>query len=1162
MTWLDDLEYGSDASDASWDDSVVESSVWRGATSPLDSGDWLRELEESLRDDISKDGCYGGVGTNEEGAFGTNEKEGDERLYMGLKKEWYCQRCGTVVKKTTPSAKEFPQDCATCKRNAYLCDKNVGVVVEQNANKKRGGSNSYSMARIFHTESMGTPFRIDTNAGSMEVTIPQVPGAPTFPHGTVVYKLAPSSIKALTTQLGRGLVGTVAENVDRSRPEVVVVQPAGGGEVKTIVNPQFGVLYTDDTVTPVSQNLPTVVDPSGGDPPPPSGRTKRSRDVPVEVDTVEDLFADALAADDVAPPEPPPPPSGGKKRPRDEVDTVEDLFADALAADDDVAPPASRQRQSIDVHVYFDYDMEAPPVLIQDVETVNMLILKLQMDYSRFGDDDNDVIQDTESYEYLTQNIMNDAIASGASLLKVLVYSKDAVDLGRDENPSTTLRNVEGMMLGGNPLMMTNGLFANDEEEDDGERDRLVDDDEEDDGERDRLVDDDEEDDGERDRLVDDEEEDEEDEEDEEEDEDEWGGRTALDADRDDRMNTAFMVQGHGNMTLAQYLEENPELVPWADFISPHRLSMLDNVTNPFLVLSPMFFEGAVSEAQRFLNMHNNAQHLSGLGLGVTSFDKRFLNGIQWDVNMISNAKKAKEERTRKEAEKRAIKERKAAEQEADRQRRKREKEEAGMMRASAKKAEMERRIAAAEDNRRLKAELKEEEIRRKQENKEMRKQDRTAMRDLDKLMKPGLKGLETDEERAVKRRDAAGRYGKLPWAQPEPPGGVAHHPETGHPIVFTDVPEIVRNALFWLMAYRLYLHMNDPLSNEMIFRNINRYYGRAVGAGGQRDLSKRQWRSWQLQRKIPGTSGFLGQYIESILAALVNAASIVDPRIDSSDSALSWIVWILNPTNAERWLRDPVVVQGLQEQEYHPVGRASSSRTQDKYDAEFRDRNPNWFPPLPTTLEIPDLPIVPPAPPPPLPADPTLPMPPPRPPPAPPSDVGSSAAGSSAAGSSAAGSSTDPLPLPEPAAPPNMDNVTQLVELHHAAHPDDMSWGLQDALNLLNETGGMERAADIIVPETGAGDAAERIRLNVQMTGATPTTARFLRDSGVTTAQIVATGLFDVSNLVDEFSVDSLVAAGILPLDLLHAGGSVTDLRRHLSREILRDQGFSDGDM
>jgi hypothetical protein len=124
------------------------------------------------------------------------------------------------------------------------------------------------------------------------------------------------------------------------------------------------------------------------------------------------------------------------------------------------------------------------------------------------------------------------------------------------------------------------------------------------------------------------------------------------------------------------------------------------------------------------------------------------------------------------------------------------------------------------------------------------------------------------------------------------------------------------------------------------------------------------------------------------------------------------------------------------------------------------------------------------------------------------------------------------------------------------------MNWGLQDALELLDGVDGdMERAANIIVPETGDEDD-DQVRLNVQLMGATPQTARFLRDSGVTTARIVATKLFDVSNLIDVFSIDSLVASGIPPLDLLHAGGSVADLRSHLSREVLRQQGFTEEDM
>lgn len=229
-----------------------------------------------------------GNGTNCETVIGTNEEESDERVYMGLKAEWYCQRCGTVVTKATPTSTDFPQGCSTCRNNTYLCDKNVGVLVGMWPSGPRESHTSYCNARIFHTESKGTPFTIDTAAGTMEVTIPQVPGAPTFPHGTVVYKLFARCVKTLATQLGRGkLSGTVAGNVDRDRPEVVVVTPSQPGlhyftcavtmgrgrlpilpydirsmigkrvyeQTMTIENPQFGVLYTDEIIdTFVSQN--------------------------------------------------------------------------------------------------------------------------------------------------------------------------------------------------------------------------------------------------------------------------------------------------------------------------------------------------------------------------------------------------------------------------------------------------------------------------------------------------------------------------------------------------------------------------------------------------------------------------------------------------------------------------------------------------------------------------------------------------------------------------------------------------------------------------------------------------------------------------------------------------------------------------------------------
>ena len=48
-------------------------------------------------------------------------------------------------------------------------------------------------------------------------------------HRMLTYKLNTRTSIPAQTNAGRGLKGTVAENVDRDRPEEVVVQPAGGG---------------------------------------------------------------------------------------------------------------------------------------------------------------------------------------------------------------------------------------------------------------------------------------------------------------------------------------------------------------------------------------------------------------------------------------------------------------------------------------------------------------------------------------------------------------------------------------------------------------------------------------------------------------------------------------------------------------------------------------------------------------------------------------------------------------------------------------------------------------------------------------------------------------------------------------------------------------------
>ena len=159
-------------------------------------------------------------------------------------------------------------------------------------------------------------------------------------------------------------------------------------------------------------------------------------------------------------------------------------------------------------------------------------------------------------------------------------------------------------------------------------------------------------------------------------------------------------------------------------------------------------------------------------------------------------------------------------------------------------------------------------------------------------------------------------------------PTGVASDPTTGRPLLYDDIPVTVRETLRWLVFCKLFTGEYDPLTKEMLFVNVSRYYGRPVlrpksstrgyatreERRAARDLTKRQWKSWQLQRVVPGTrANYQGRYAESVLAALVNAASIVDPRIATSESALAWTHWIR--THVDTWLSDPLVVDGLARQ-------------------------------------------------------------------------------------------------------------------------------------------------------------------------------------------------------------------------------------------------------
>ena len=89
-----------------------------------------------------------------------------------------------------------------------------------------------------------------------------------------------------------------------------------------------------------------------------------------------------------------------------------------------------------------------------------------------------------------------------------------------------------------------------------------------------------------------------------------------------------------------------------------------------------------------------------------------------------------------------------------------------------------------------------------------------------------------------------------------------------------------------------------------------------------------------------------------------------------------------------------------------------------------------------------------------------------------------------------------------------------------------------------------------------------EKMHAYVSMSGATPDTARFLYEEGYSASDIVSVNLFDITNLMGVIPVDSLVAAGVDPMDLLSAGASASDLVTHIPINILRDWGYSNSEL
>lgn len=154
--------------------------------------------------------------------------------------------------------------------------------------------------------------------------------------------------------------------------------------------------------------------------------------------------------------------------------------------------------------------------------------------------------------------------------------------------------------------------------------------------------------------------------------------------------------------------------------------------------------------------------------------------------------------------------------------------------------------------------------------------------------------------------------YETLPWKRTSVPGGLLLHPRDNGsdapPVLFGDIPTGITEALGRIIQ-RLSCGVHHKQFFEMTYKNVSLYRGRQ----GAQFLFK----GWQVQRQFPGSAGYIGRAWESKLAALMVAASYVDPtRLNTLASMHSWILWLIEggTAHADTWLHEVQAALSMQE--------------------------------------------------------------------------------------------------------------------------------------------------------------------------------------------------------------------------------------------------------
>lgn len=155
---------------------------------------------------------------------------------------------------------------------------------------------------------------------------------------------------------------------------------------------------------------------------------------------------------------------------------------------------------------------------------------------------------------------------------------------------------------------------------------------------------------------------------------------------------------------------------------------------------------------------------------------------------------------------------------------------------------------------------------------------------------------------RQEKREQEQMQYDTLWWKRPGRPHGMLLHPKSTSPtpLLVLDLPSSLWTVMEPKVNELKREGIIEPLTQEQMYSYVSIQNSLVKGV--------RAFRGWQVQLSITGPNSHrVGVTWESKMGALMAAAALIDPRLQSTISATSWVMTLVEGGDnaANRWINE-----------------------------------------------------------------------------------------------------------------------------------------------------------------------------------------------------------------------------------------------------------------